>query len=275
MLHDGRYFFLTRNSLKSIFFNKWCLLFRRIYRRGIKVKNIDDFDTLMSIWKSFEYTNGTSEQIFECHEICDRIIEKYNRSMAVKSTKAQKRKPEAENESKVAEKKQKTHAESASKPAPKSTDKPAERKKREEKPQPAVEKEFGEKDDVSVFLSNLPFEITKDDIIAALPELKVKDVSLIVAPSGRCKGYGYLELSNHSEVENALKFDRRLIKGRPVFISKVSREKNNRPALKYSDDKEPTKIFIKGLPFDTTKDELQLLFCSFGTVKDIRMVIKK
>lgn len=229
----------------------------------------------MSSWKSFEYTNGTSDQIRECHDVCERIIDNYNRSVAIKVSKAPKRKAETESESKITEKKQKTFEESKPKQAQKPFSKPVGQKKPEEKPQPAAVQEFGEKDDVSVFLSNLSFETTKEEILAALPELPIKNVTLIVAPGGLSKGYGYLELNNPSDIEKALKFDRRPINGRPVFISRLSREKNNRPAFKYSESREPTKIFIKGLPFDATKDELQIMFCSFGTIKDIRMVIKK
>lgn len=251
-----------------------------IFRRAIKVKNIDDFDTVMSSWKSFEYCYGTSEQIRDCHEVCDKIIDNYNRSLGIKAAKPQKRKPESENESKTSEKRQKTSAEkapkaaqkSAQKPATKAASKPVEKKKPEEK---HAEHDFGGKDDVTVFLSNLSYESTKEQVIEALPELNIKDFTLVVGPGGRSKGYGYLELSNPSEVPNALKLDRLPINGRPVFISKVSRDKSSRTGFKYSEDKEPSKIFIKGLPFDATKDELNVLFSSFGTIKDIRMVIKK
>lgn len=246
------------------------------------MKNIDDFDTVMLSWKSFEYAYGTSDQIRDCNEICEKIIDNYNKHMAIKA-KAQKRKPEADGESKVVEKKQKTMDKSATNPFKSETKKPElkkveikgnEHKKPEVKAKP-VEQVFGEKDDVSVFLSNLGFEVTKDQIIAAFPELNIKDVTLIVAPGGRSKGYGYAELSNPSEVEKALNFDRRPISGRPVFIKKVVRDKNTRPAFKYSESKELNKIFIKGLPFDTSKDELEVLFGTFGTIKDVRMVTKK
>lgn len=247
-------------------------LISRIFRRAIKVKNIDDFDMVMSSWKSFEYVHGTVDQIQDCDEVCDKIIENYNRRMGIKSTKPQKRKPDAEIDSKIAEKKQKTADKSPTKATP--AQNPFERKRPEAKAQP-VEPEFGGKDEVSVFLSNLSYEATKEEILAAFPELKIKDVTLILAPNGRGKGYGYLELKNPSEVEKAIEFDRRSISGRPVFITRVLRDKNTRTAFKYSESKESNKIFIKGLPFDTTKNELQILFGTFGTIKDIRLVTKK
>lgn len=265
----------------------------RLLRRAIKLKNIDDFDIVMSTWKTFEYTYGTVDQIRDCYEICDKIIENYNRHMASKNVKVHKRKHEPESDLSNVEKKPKFVEESnTSKPKsnqPKTiqsktnqTKNPFQKESPPKKPQTQQEtkpeqqqQEYGDKDDVSVFLSNLAYGVTKEQLEAAFPELNIKDVTLVSEPSGRSKGFGYLELSNPSEVEKALKFDRRPVKGRPVFISKVLRDKSNRAAFKYSENMELHKIFIKGLPFDTTKDELQLLFSQFGAIKDVRLVTKK
>lgn len=244
------------------------------------MKNIDDFDAVMSSWKSFEYTHGTADQIRECHEILDKIIENYNRLMASRTAKAPKRKPDAEVESKIAEKKPKKAFENAD------AKRPIEKKLVENRTMPKkmeVEEvkssephhEYGGKDDVSVFVSNLSYDTTKERVIAAFPELTIKDFTLVIGPNGQSKGYGYIELSNPSEVDLALKFDRRPIDGRPAFIARITRDKNTRAAFKYSESLELNKIFIKGLPFDTTKDELQILFGTFGKIKDIRLVTKK
>lgn len=238
------------------------------------MKNIDDFDAVMLSWKSFEYTHGTADQNRECHETLEKIIENYNRQMA-RTAKAQKRKPDTEVDSKIVAKKPKNPFE-----------KPEQKKLVETRPKPKkmeveeaksteAQRGYGEKDDVSVFVSNLSYDTTKEQVIAALPELNVKDVTLVIGPNGRSKGYGYIELSNPSEVELALKFDRRPIDGRPAFIARITRDKTTRPAFKYSESLELNKIFIKGLPFDTTKEELQILFGTFGKIKDIRLVTKK
>lgn len=248
----------------------------RIFRRAIKVKNIDDFDAVMISWKSFEYTHGSADQIRECHEICEKIIENYNRHVAV--FKAQKRKPDSEGDSRISEKKARTTVEStaAKRPEPrKLAEARAPPKKMEVEEVKSTEHEYGEKDDVSVFVSNLSYDTTKEQLIAAFPELNIKDVTLVIGPNGRSKGYGYVELSNHSEVEKALKFDRRSVDGRPAFIARITRDKTTRPAFKYSESLELNKIFVKGLPFDTTKDELQILFGTFGKITDIRLVTKK
>lgn len=227
----------------------------------------------MSAWKSLEYVYGTTDQIRDCHEVCEKIIDNYNKHQAIKA-KAQKRKPEPENDSKISQKKQKIFEDTTPRPVKKLEVKKPESKKPEIK-EPETKFDFGEKDDVSVFLSNLAFEVTKEQIIAAFPELNIKDVTLVVGPGGRSKGYGYAELGNPSEVNKAITFDRRPINGRPVFIKKVLRDKNIRSTFKYSEGKELNKIFIKGLPFNTTQDELEILFATFGKIKDARLVTKK
>lgn len=77
-------------------------------------------------------------------------------------------------------------------------------------------------------------------------------------------------------MEKSLTFDRRLINGRPTFVSSVLRDKEQRKKVfKYSEAMEPTKLFVKGLSFETTKEELEILFGEFGAVKEVRMVFHK
>lgn len=132
-----------------------------------------------------------------------------------------------------------------------------------------------EKDAVTVFISNLPYDITAEEIIAAYPELKIKNVNLMTSPNGRGRGFGYIELSKADEVELALSFDRRPIKGRPAYLSSVSRDKEKRQKFKYAADIEPSKLFVKGLPHDVTKEEVEALFTEFGALKDVRLVTHK
>lgn len=84
-----------------------------------------------------------------------------------------------------------------------------------------------------------------------------------------------MKCKSQKDVEQALIFDRRLINGRPAFISSVLRDKERRKKFKYSDEMEPTKLFVKGLNFETKKEDLETLFGAFGDVKDVRMVVHK
>uniref|UniRef100_A0A182M2X6 RRM domain-containing protein n=1 Tax=Anopheles culicifacies TaxID=139723 RepID=A0A182M2X6_9DIPT len=127
-----------------------------------------------------------------------------------------------------------------------------------------------------VFISNLSFEVTETDIREVFPDLTIESVELVASSSGKSRGFGYMQLGSADEVPKALSFDRRPLNGRPVFISNVARDKANRPhQFKYSSSFEPNKLFIKGLPFNLSRDELAKLFEPFGAIRDIRIVCYK
>lgn len=266
------------NDFGFCFFNPHFIqLCFRIYRRAIKVKNIDDFDSVMSSYKSFEYTHGSVDQIRDCEIICNRIIENYNKFVSDQyqrknASKAPKRKSDQDTGDNVEKKKQKPNEMGAKKTVP--NKKTIEQKKPVVKAAP-VERDPNEKDNVTVFLSNLSYDVTEKEVLDNFTDLNVQNIDLIVAANGRGRGYGYLELSSPAEVEKALTFDRRPINGRPVYITRVSRDKGDRNSFKFADGQDRSRIFIKGLPFDSTKEELESVFGKFGQIKDIRLVTRK
>lgn len=77
-------------------------------------------------------------------------------------------------------------------------------------------------------------------------------------------------------MKKALEMDRRMLAGRPVFISRCERDKTSRqPGFKYSTTLETNKVFVKGISFDATSDDLRKFFSDFGEVKDVRIVTMK
>lgn len=76
-------------------------------------------------------------------------------------------------------------------------------------------------------------------------------------------------------MEKALTLDRKSINGRPLFISSVLRDKEQRQKFKYNADKELHKLFIKSLPQDCTQAELEEIFGAYGKLKDVRLVFHK
>lgn len=77
-------------------------------------------------------------------------------------------------------------------------------------------------------------------------------------------------------MKKALEMDRRMLAGRPVFISRCERDKTNRESgFKYSTNVEPNKIFVKGISYEATNEDLKKLFSEFGAVKDARLVTMK
>lgn len=280
----------------------------RIYRKAIGIADIDDIHTMISAWTRLERCYGTLDQLKSCQEQCQAALFAYN--ARIKASKFPKKKsnstPSTKQPSKDKNVKGKTEGSKnvgkSNAGGGKSDDKNARakhvnanvsRKHKLTDDHPASETKrpkfepnanagthlhpvaSSEKDAVTVFISNLPYEITADEIIAAYPELKIKTVDLMTSPNGRGRGFGYIELSSSDDVTLALSFDRRPINGRPAFISNVTRDKEKRAKFKYADAIETRKLFVKGLPIEVNRDEVEALFTEFGALKDVRLVTHK
>ncbi|XP_011499357.1 PREDICTED: squamous cell carcinoma antigen recognized by T-cells 3 [Ceratosolen solmsi marchali] len=134
---------------------------------------------------------------------------------------------------------------------------------------------FHELDDqITIFVSNLDYTATEEEIEEVLkPVCSIKVFRMIKDYKGRSKGYGYIQLGSSKEVEEALKLDRIRLNGRPMFISRCDPNKTSRSSgFKYKTVLEKNKLFVKGLPLTTTKEELHQLFKIHGKLKDIRIV---
>uniref|UniRef100_A0A8C7NIP8 Spliceosome associated factor 3, U4/U6 recycling protein n=1 Tax=Oncorhynchus mykiss TaxID=8022 RepID=A0A8C7NIP8_ONCMY len=135
------------------------------------------------------------------------------------------------------------------------------------------------KDDCSVFISNLAFNM--EDPEKRLKELfepcgPVQSVRPVYAAKG-FRGYCYVQFEGKTSVPEALKMDRREVDGRPMFVSPCV-DKNKNPdfkVFKYNTNLEKHKIFISGLPFSCTKEQLEELCKDQGTIKDIRLVTNR
>lgn len=278
---------------------------RKVFRKAVSSPEIDDLDVVISAWTRFERCNGTVDQLKACQEQCNLIKSKADYAARSRNQFERKRKfPLKEERKPFSRDSNKNRApnnrEKKSKPAATSdtetvlyikkhkaedsinNDISQKRQKLDSKPYVNDQNpNSGEhaidpaKDHVTVFLSNLSYDLTEDEIKAALPELHVQNINVVKGSAGKSRGFAYVEVLSPREVTLALTFDRRLINGRPVFISKVVREKEKRGVFKYAESLEPTKLFIKGLPYDATKEELEQLFGEFGQLKDTRLVCHK
>ncbi|XP_037536347.1 squamous cell carcinoma antigen recognized by T-cells 3 [Nematolebias whitei] len=132
-------------------------------------------------------------------------------------------------------------------------------------------------DSSSVFISNLTYTLEEPE--AKLKTLfescgPIKQIRPIFSNKGSFKGYGYVQFESVASVPEALKLDRQEVEGRPMFVSPCV-DKNKNPdfkVFKYNTSMEKHKIFISGLPFSCTKEQLEELCKSHGTIKDIRLV---
>nr|XP_046243347.1 squamous cell carcinoma antigen recognized by T-cells 3 [Scatophagus argus] len=129
----------------------------------------------------------------------------------------------------------------------------------------------------SVFISNLTYTLEEPE--AKLRTLfescgPIKQIRPIFSNKGSFKGYGYVQFESPVSVPEALKLDRREVDGRPMFVSPCV-DKNRNPdfkVFKYNTSMEKQKIFISGLPFSCTKEQLEEICKSHGTVVDARLV---
>ncbi|XP_066116414.1 squamous cell carcinoma antigen recognized by T-cells 3 isoform X1 [Saccopteryx bilineata] len=136
------------------------------------------------------------------------------------------------------------------------------------------------KDSVTVFVSNLPYSMEEPD--AKLRPLfeacgEVFEIRPIFSNRGDFRGYCYVEFKEEKSAVQALELDRKTVDGRPMFVSPcVDKSKNpDFKVFRYSTSLEKHKLFISGLPFSCTKDELEELCKAHGTVKDIRLVTNR
>jgi nucleolin len=100
---------------------------------------------------------------------------------------------------------------------------------------PDAESLSGHNEDLTLFVSNLPYSCDKEDVIKALAAVRdaVRDVRLAMdaKEGGRCRGFGYIELADAESVAKALAISNPTVKGRPVNISSA-RDKHTKSGNK-------------------------------------------
>ncbi|XP_062038290.1 squamous cell carcinoma antigen recognized by T-cells 3 isoform X1 [Lepus europaeus] len=136
------------------------------------------------------------------------------------------------------------------------------------------------KDSVTVFVSNLPYSMEEpDEKLRPLFEAcgEVVEIRPIFSNRGDFRGYCYVEFKEEKSALQALELDRKSVEGRPMFVSPcVDKSKNpNFKVFRYSTALEKHKLFISGLPFSCTKEELEDICKAHGTVKDLRLVTNR
>uniref|UniRef100_A0A3B4YS52 Spliceosome associated factor 3, U4/U6 recycling protein n=1 Tax=Seriola lalandi dorsalis TaxID=1841481 RepID=A0A3B4YS52_SERLL len=132
-------------------------------------------------------------------------------------------------------------------------------------------------DNSSVFISNLTYTLEEpEEKLRPLFETcgPIKQIRPVFSNKGSFKGYCYVQFESQVSVPEALKLDRMEVEGRPMFVSPCV-DKNKNPdfkVFKYNTAMEKHKIFISGLPFSCTKEQLEEICKSHGTIKEVRLV---
>ncbi|XP_067911174.1 squamous cell carcinoma antigen recognized by T-cells 3 [Heterodontus francisci] len=136
------------------------------------------------------------------------------------------------------------------------------------------------KDDLTVFVSNLSYSMSDPE--ERLKEMfesfgQIEDIRPVYSNRGHFRGYCYVEFKEEKAAANALQLDRRELEGRPMFVSPcVDKAKNPEfKVFRYSTSLEKHKVFISGLPFSCTKEELEEICKEHGNLKEIRLVTNR
>ncbi|CAG9808625.1 unnamed protein product [Chironomus riparius] len=247
---------------------------RWICKRALKVHDLNDVPSMVSFWLRFERCHGTLESLKACQSICEKVLKQHNRKFSSNKRKSdnfskEKDKEPNENKRKLPEDENPQHKKKFKEDTKEAAPKYREQEKAEEMEIDTT------KDHVRVFLSNLDITVTLKDLQDTFPEINVVNFNMIAKGKGKT-GFGYAELASEVDVRKALRLDRRLLSGRPVFISPCERDKTHRAhGFKYSTNIEPKKLFVKGLSYSAENDDLQKLFGPFGKIVDIRIVMNK
>ena len=143
---------------------------------------------------------------------------------------------------------------------------------------------------LSVFLSNLSFKVSEDDIRSFFLTCgQITGLSLAKNSAGKSKGFGNVIFQSEPSVLEAMNLNREILCGRPVFVSRFKpcknsssdKIENNVPdtsidsKLVYSTGLEKHKLFISGLSTSTTREKLTKIFAEYGDLKDVRIVTYK
>ncbi|CDS41644.1 squamous cell carcinoma antigen [Echinococcus multilocularis] len=145
------------------------------------------------------------------------------------------------------------------------------------------------KDDQTVFVSNLPFSTTEEELKSIFAKCgELVSIRLVRDYAGKSKGFGYIEFADASSVPAALKLDRLPIGsgsgdsvgsstsggigGRPMFVSVCDTNRSKSVFAYKTGVPEPNKLFVRNLDKVTTEEALRTFFGKHGRVTSVRIV---
>lgn len=165
---------------------------RLIFKRAMKVQDLNDLPSVSSSWIRFERCYGTLEHLKYCQDVCEKALS-YHR----------KRSQNLKRKEKDTKKDIKRKADDEEQPNPQPTKKSKEsvtvdkaefQKLSITKPKVTEESGNGDidtsKDNRRVFLSNLDFTVTEDDLREHFPEISIKSFNMITSGKGKSRGFG-------------------------------------------------------------------------------------
>ncbi|KAF5394930.1 Squamous cell carcinoma antigen recognized by T-cells 3, partial [Paragonimus heterotremus] len=141
------------------------------------------------------------------------------------------------------------------------------------------------KDDRTVFVSNLDYSVSDDELRATFESCgTISSIRLVRDYAGRSKGYAYVEFSDTQAVPLALAKDRQPVASktapasdevefaRPMFVSQCDPTRTKVSGFHYTVGRqEPQKLFVRNLDRHVTKQTLEQIFGEHGKVVSVRL----
>ena len=130
---------------------------------------------------------------------------------------------------------------------------------------------------VTIFVSNLSYSATEDDLNNTFKQVgDIVDIRLVKSVNNKSRGFGYIEFHTREEALAALEMDRVPVLERPCYVSECKeRGAGSKAEFKFSTRLEKHKLFVNNLPYSVSEAELREIFESVGKVKSVRMVTTK
>lgn len=88
-------------------------------------------------------------------------------------------------------------------------------------PRPTPEQKNYQPSSSTLYVTNLPFQLTQEQFTKVFTDagVKPKSVKIIVKPNGKSKGYGFAEFENSADQQKALTaVDKKTIEGRDIIV---------------------------------------------------------
>lgn len=182
---------------------------KNIFKRALKINDLDDLPGMASYWLRFERVNCCSvESIKACQEMCDKALQHYRRRLMKEKRKFEDTsenkgsgggvKRKAHNDDNKDDEDDEDYHSKNKKHAPgrKTPDFAKEEFQKLSISSKKIEDQSNEnviddsKDNVRVFLSNLAFNITIDELRKGFPEITIVNFEMVKSKEGKSLGYG-------------------------------------------------------------------------------------
>lgn len=154
------------------------------------------------------------------------------------------------------------------KPKPKPVSMDGEEKEEEKKP--------AAKSIVSVWIGNLSYDTTEDDLkkfMTSKSTMEEKDITRVKLPKNgrKNRGFAYMDFASEDNMNIAITLSEQELNGRNLLIKQGSNFEG-RPAAVAKEGNPPSRIlFVGNLSFDTTDESLETHFRHCGEIMKIRM----